>query len=632
MKRKLLSLILFAPVLLFAQPPQRMVLVEHFSNASCGPCAAQNPALNSLLENNASKAIALKYQVSWPGTDPMNAQNASDASARVSYYNVSGVPSSRVDGPAYAGAPSGVTQSLINNRYSTATNYFLTVTHTFSPNMDSVYMTYTVTADQAYTATGALKLHVVLTEKVIEFTSPPGSNGELTFKNVMRKMYPDNSGLSLASTWTAGQTLSATISAAIPSYIYDLGQLEVVAFIQENGSKIVHQSAKSAAQPLAIDAAVTAISGLPFIQCTPTVNPSFTLKNAGANTMTSADIEIKLDNGTPSIVNWTGTLTTGSTTNVAIPAITSTNGGHILSAKVTQVNGNPDLNTGNNTASGIFYLYILSAPAQITEGFESNFFPPTDWANYNPGSSYGWHGVSGITGPAGTSTKASLIYFFNIPQNEVNDLHMPQVSFAGSTSDTFSLKFDVAYAQYSTTTNDKLEIKVSTDCGNNWVSVFSKSGASLSTRAPITTNWQPNSADNWRNEVVDLSSFAGNSDVMIKFSATSAYGNNGFIDNVNLSRSGSVKTELLNLFGADALGQNYPNPSEGQTHINLNDIKEGMHLEVTDMTGRLISVHKLTAAQNQLTLNTKNLSNGVYSYHLMYQGIKISTRKMTVKN
>ena len=57
---------------------QRMVLTEEFTNASCGPCAGQNPAYNELLQANSSKIVAIKYQVNFPGVDPMNAQTQSE--------------------------------------------------------------------------------------------------------------------------------------------------------------------------------------------------------------------------------------------------------------------------------------------------------------------------------------------------------------------------------------------------------------------------------------------------------------------------------------------------------------------------------------------------------------------------
>ena len=46
---------------------QRLVLFEEFTQASCGPCASQNPAFNTLLDANATKAVSIKYQTSWPG-------------------------------------------------------------------------------------------------------------------------------------------------------------------------------------------------------------------------------------------------------------------------------------------------------------------------------------------------------------------------------------------------------------------------------------------------------------------------------------------------------------------------------------------------------------------------------------
>ena len=66
----------------FAQS-QRLTLLEEFTQASCGPCASQNPALNTLLNANTTKAISIKYQTSWPGVDPMNAQTQAEVGPRV---------------------------------------------------------------------------------------------------------------------------------------------------------------------------------------------------------------------------------------------------------------------------------------------------------------------------------------------------------------------------------------------------------------------------------------------------------------------------------------------------------------------------------------------------------------------
>ena len=41
---------------------QRMSIYEEFSGENCGPCAASNPALWTLMSANTSKVILVKYQ------------------------------------------------------------------------------------------------------------------------------------------------------------------------------------------------------------------------------------------------------------------------------------------------------------------------------------------------------------------------------------------------------------------------------------------------------------------------------------------------------------------------------------------------------------------------------------------
>ncbi|MGB3084177.1 MAG: hypothetical protein WBB21_05640, partial [Saprospiraceae bacterium] len=70
-----------------AQAPRR-VLVEEFTQASCPPCAVYNPGFHKIIftPGNETKVSLLCYQTSWPGSDPMNAQNPTDVANRVTYY------------------------------------------------------------------------------------------------------------------------------------------------------------------------------------------------------------------------------------------------------------------------------------------------------------------------------------------------------------------------------------------------------------------------------------------------------------------------------------------------------------------------------------------------------------------
>ena len=167
MKKMLLSFFAAGSLLTANAQVQRMVLIEEFTNASCPPCAAQNPAFNALLAQNATKVIPLKYQTSWPGTDPMNAANPTDVATRVSVYGVTGVPMGVMDGDtskmpatpnAYAGAPAALTQLQIDNEYAIPSPISMNLTHSFNAATDSVIVNLTITASQAMS--GNLKLHL----------------------------------------------------------------------------------------------------------------------------------------------------------------------------------------------------------------------------------------------------------------------------------------------------------------------------------------------------------------------------------------------------------------------------------------------------------------------------------------
>jgi len=224
---------------------QRMVLLEHFTQASCPPCATYNPALNSLLDQNLDKVVAIKYQTSWPGTDPMNADNPSDVGTRVNYYGVSGVPNSVMDGNYYNGSPTGVNQGKINTRGNTSAKVKTTVSYTLidkpAPVKDSMTVTATVKAITSIVA--GYVLHMVAIEREINFVSAPGSNGEKKFESVMKKMLPSATGTTL-SALAAGDSVTYTYKWAItkatgtPVY-YNVSNAAAVAFVQNNSTKEV---------------------------------------------------------------------------------------------------------------------------------------------------------------------------------------------------------------------------------------------------------------------------------------------------------------------------------------------------------------------------------------------------------
>ena len=261
MKKITLSLAtLFSAGILFAQSP-RLVLVEEFTQASCPPCASQNPAFNTLLNANTAKATSIKYQVSWPGADVMNAQNPGDAANRVAYYGVSGVPYGRVDGVeiandcgAYAGAPSCLNQAEINTANAITSPFTINLVHWFNAANDSIFINCEITCTQNITMTTP-RVRVAMLEKLITLTNPPaGTNGETQFENVMRKMYPTANGTAMVGTWTVGQKKVVSFKEKIPTYIYNKSEIATIAWVEDDQNKSVKQAgfSGSPSTPLAL--------------------------------------------------------------------------------------------------------------------------------------------------------------------------------------------------------------------------------------------------------------------------------------------------------------------------------------------------------------------------------------------
>jgi hypothetical protein len=609
---------------------QRTVLAEEFTQASCGPCAAQNPAFNTLLAANTAKVVSVKYQTSWPGVDPMNAQNPTDVATRVSYYGISGVPDGPMDGTeptgsSYTGAPANWSQSMIDAEYGVPSPFTVTVSHTFSADYDSVFVTCVITASQAYTASGALKAHIAMVEKTIQFTTAPGTNGETTFYNVMRKMYPSASGTTLPGTWTMGQTQTITFGAPIPSYIYSKAQICFVAFVQSDGDKHVQQAGIDATQAIPVDIGATALSGVPVYQCTTSFTPTVTIKNFGTTTLTSCTINYKVDAGSTMTQAWTGSLATGATATATLPAVTAAAGGHTLTTWTTAPNGGTDFDNANDQTTQSFAIVSSTgAAAPLVEGFVSTTFPPTGWFIDNP-AGLTWTRKTGAGG-FGTSTSCAKLDFYSIPAGDVDEFYAQNVDFTGTS--TASMAFDVAYCQYSSE-NDKLEVKVSTNCGTSWTTVYNKSGTTLMTAAATTSAFTP-TAGQWRKETVNLNAYAGQSNVMVKFVGTSAYGNNLYIDNINLVNNAFASVNEKEAANEVSV---YPNPvsSSAVVSFKLADAND-VTIEMVNAIGQVVSVNKLgtlNAGEQTYSLDASNLDNGMYFVNI-HVGNSIVVKKVAV--
>ena len=331
---------------------ERILLFECFTNASCGPCAQQNPALDALINNNADRIAAIKYHMNWPGeNDPMYLHNTTDNNARRGVYNINSVPHTIVDGTRFSGMPSGINQNTVNQ--------WLTVTSPFEMRLayevDEAANTITVhvmgRASEA--VSGTLKLFVGVIEREIHYPTPPGSNGERDFYAVMKKLLPSSSGITLDRV-QAGSYFAYNFTWEL-SNVYNNDQLDAIAWIQNQNNRTVYQACKSSTsiEPFyANEAAVSDITNVKKMNCSGDAEPKVLLTNFGSDALTSAELEILVNDELLKTVTWTGNIATFGSETVDLGQINfPIEAENSLVVKVKSVNNSNDEASYNDETS-----------------------------------------------------------------------------------------------------------------------------------------------------------------------------------------------------------------------------------------------------------------------------------------
>lgn len=625
---------------------QRTSLFEEYTGENCGPCAATNPGITTLADANFAgpqKMILLRYQVAIPSapTSPTSLyqQNSTEPPARQSYYYPSSgdrfAPQGRFNGRELGvgdpnqGHAGFLDQPTIDGDYVVDAPFELTTSYAWNPTYDEVTITTTITAAQAFTTSNPLKLRLAIIEEEIHYATAPGTNGEKDFEFVMRKMVPDVNGQTLAGTWTNGQTQTLTNVVTLPAYIWNKGEVAIVAFIQEdvpspgpNTVRTVHQAAYGAPQPLALDATTTVLGGINASACSPDFTPTLTIENAGTTALTSCTINYKIDNGTVMTQAWTGNLATGQTDLVTLPLQTTTAGTHTFTAYTSDPNGSTDNNLQNDSKNKTFIIFGAPAAAPITQTFATAGIP-AGYSVGNPDGGYTWQRVTTLSG--------ILKYdaYTNGNEGDIDHFYLPRLDFTGMSS--MEIRFDVAHRPYNTIYLETLDLLISTDCGTTWTNLYSKTGATLGTGAAQTGAYTPNTAaGHWRNETISLGAYANNPDVLLDFRITNGYGNNVYLDNIN------VVSNPVGIKEANSLSDVvvYPNPASTNATVKVNSANNGMAtIIVYNALGQEVftTSEKISGGINTFELNTAVLANGLYTISVNTENGK-SVQKLTVNH
>lgn len=182
----------------------------------------------------------------------------------------------------------------------------------------------------------------------------------------------------------------------------------------------------------------------------------------------------------------------------------------------------------------------------FNENFENNSTTLSSWTIVNPGNDTTWRLAN--TGGLTTGSQSYCMPFYNYTSVGQRDgLVSPSLNFSGMTS--VLLNFKHAYTRRNSTSTDSLVVYVSTNCGTSWTRVLSKgeTGSGTLATAPnssllSSTIFYPATSNDWCGSSngescnqIDLSAYAGMTNMKIKFEGYNAHGNNLFIDSINVS-------------------------------------------------------------------------------------------------
>ena len=261
------------------------------------------------------------------------------------------------------------------------------------------------------------------------------------------------------------------------------------------------------------------------------------------------------------------------------------------------------------------------------EGFETvSTIPNADWFISNTDAQEKWQVASGV---GATGAKCIKLDNFSFNNEGGKDAVLSKTYDLSSATSAY-IYFKYAYRQKLSTNNEKLRLMVSYNCGTSWSTKLQLQGSTLSGGQVLSTAYTPSSGDWMTFAPTGLSSSFFTQGFMFKIEFESDFGNNIYIDDINLDVVSGVN-EL------DPLGINfgvYPNPITNSSTINY-ELKsaKNISISITDVLGKQLGVIESgikTAGKHSLPLNANLFSSkGIYFVSILCDG-QSQTQKVIV--
>ncbi len=268
--------------------------------------------------------------------------------------------------------------------------------------------------------------------------------------------------------------------------------------------------------------------------------------------------------------------------------------------------------------------------APYSEDFEGSGFPPDSWSVINEGGPTTWERATNVPAPDGGSGRSAFVENFGYDDNGIADELRTEIIDISGLSEPY-LSFEVAYVRRDVFNYESLQIFVSGDCGATDSLVYHEYGDSLATAPDTSVYWMPQGYEDWRKELVDLASFKGSKELVVRFLNVNGNGNNLYLDNINITED---PTSIPEKGGKLASLSVYPNPASDRLMIEgAVKRKASLNIRIEDLRGRTVKEisRGLEQGHYRTRVDVRSLGSGVYFLKLQDHAGKTQVSKFVIE-
>jgi len=662
------NLNIFSQLPVSTSPEKKKIAFEEFTGIYCSACPAGH-LISATLKSAHPNDFFPIYMHESPFAEP---RLASDPDYRtthgpsiLSLLNTNYVPVGSINRKIYDGNVIGLDKAKWTQYVDSALLEDAYVNVAFEASLNIITRELIVDSEIYFTGSSlpsTMKLNLAISQNNVEgpqkngYNNPPAllANGNYLHQHQFKEFITGQWGEAI--TGIAQNTLVTkqhiyTIPLDYNDVTAELFDLEIIGFIAEGNTEIINANKCQINYIIPsnvnlIDLGIKTNNVITQDLCDDTFTPKVTVYNYSTVLVDSFEVVTSLNGILQAGQQFYQSIAPGDSAILNLNSVS-------LSSKINSVKYLVNVNNydtfydtiSNNNytkADAIYHIPSTSVASTFEEDFEytslSVSIPNSYIINTNVNGKFvalqesHFSTASQPIGGFGNSTKSMWIGAQFYMQPEFIEITVGYLDLSLNSGHNF--EFSYASQLLQSSSNVKLEFKASNDCGVTWTSVWSKQGSTLPTVSGLYSGaiFSPTPGD-WSREIIDLSSYDGDNDVIIRMeftpdpSASTCAGI--FMDDWELTHSNITNSNSIN--NNERLISIYPNPSNNILNITFNEQvnKEGK-IEILNSLGEIVSIVNVDVNSNKILININDLSSGIYIVKLKSGNISY-TEKLIIE-